>query len=55
MDLEDIGNYYGAGTWGLNWHENQFDLRMKPGRAEGDSVKLIQPEKSGRSLTGSTN
>jgi len=40
---EDIGNYYGAGTWGLNWHENQYDLRMKPGRAEGDSVKIVRP------------
>jgi len=40
---EDIGNYYGAGTWGLNWHENQYDLRMKPGRAEGDSVRLVLP------------
>lgn len=22
----DIGNYYGAGVWGVNWHENQFDI-----------------------------
>lgn len=28
---EDIGNYYGAGCWGLNWHENQFDLTLLPG------------------------
>lgn len=23
---DDIGNYYGAGTWGINWRENQFDI-----------------------------
>lgn len=22
----DIGNYYGAGVWGVNWRENQFDV-----------------------------
>ena len=40
---EDIGNYYGAGCWGLNWHENQYDLRMKPGIAVGDPVKMEAP------------
>ncbi|MEC5156742.1 D-alanyl-D-alanine carboxypeptidase/D-alanyl-D-alanine endopeptidase [Chryseobacterium sp. MP_3.2] len=24
----DMGNYYGAGVWGLNWRENQFDINM---------------------------
>jgi serine-type D-Ala-D-Ala carboxypeptidase/endopeptidase (penicillin-binding protein 4) len=28
---DDIGNYYGAGSWGFNWHENQYDLILKPG------------------------
>ncbi len=22
----DMGNYYGAGVWGVNWRENQFDI-----------------------------
>lgn len=26
---EDIGNYYGAGIWGVNWRENQVDLSIK--------------------------
>ncbi len=26
MALHDIGNYYGAGVWGVNWRENQFDI-----------------------------
>lgn len=24
----DIGNYYGAGVYGVNWNENQFDVRF---------------------------
>ena len=37
---EDIGNYYGAGTWGINWNENQYDLLLKPGAIEGDTVEI---------------
>ncbi|WP_294311290.1 D-alanyl-D-alanine carboxypeptidase/D-alanyl-D-alanine-endopeptidase [uncultured Chryseobacterium sp.] len=25
---DDLGNYYGAGVWGINWRENQFDINM---------------------------
>lgn len=38
---EDIGNYYGAGARGFNWHENQYDLMLAPGKNEGDSVKIL--------------
>ncbi len=41
---EDIGNYYGAGARGLNWHENQYDLILKPGKSAGDSVSIIGTE-----------
>ena len=27
----DLGNYYGAGTSGLCWRENQFDIKFKTG------------------------
>jgi D-alanyl-D-alanine carboxypeptidase/D-alanyl-D-alanine-endopeptidase (penicillin-binding protein 4) len=37
---EDIGNYYGAGAWGLNWHENQYDVRLQAGKTVGDPVKI---------------
>ena len=42
---EDVGNYYGAGCWGLNWHENQFDLTLIPGNAEGEEscITSIKP------------
>ena len=38
---EDVGNYYGAGARGINWHENQYDLVLRPGKKEGDSVEII--------------
>lgn len=38
---EDIGNYYGAGAWALNWNENQYDYRLHPGDAAGDSTSVI--------------
>lgn len=41
---EDIGNYYGAGARALNWHENQYDLILRPGKKPGDSVGIIATE-----------
>lgn len=38
----DMGNYYGAGVWGVNWRENQFDIGMN-----GGSVKKISTELPG--------
>ena len=38
---EDIGNYYGAGVSGLNWHENQYDMKLKAGNKEGDPVDIV--------------
>jgi len=26
--IDDFGNYYGAGVWGVNWRENQFDINI---------------------------
>ena len=43
---DDIGNYYGAGTWALNWNENQYDLVLKPGKKEGDAVEIIDTSMS---------
>ena len=39
---QDIGNYYGAGTSGLAWRENQFDILLSPGSKAGDEAKLIK-------------
>ncbi len=38
---DDIGNYYGAGSWALNWNENQYDLQLKPGRQEGEETQVL--------------
>ncbi|MFM2360667.1 MAG: D-alanyl-D-alanine carboxypeptidase/D-alanyl-D-alanine-endopeptidase [Bacteroidota bacterium] len=37
---EDMGNYYGAGDYGFNWRENQFDIQLIPESNIGGSVKL---------------
>ncbi len=38
---EDIGNYYGAGVAALNWHENQYDLYLTPGKKVGDPTSHL--------------
>lgn len=37
---DDLGAYYGAGNWGLNWHENQYDMVLNPSSKVGDSVGI---------------
>lgn len=39
---QDIGNYYGAGTSGLAWRENQFDIHLRPGGSTADQVKILK-------------
>ena len=41
---EDMGNYYGAGTWGFNWHENQYDVQLKPGKNVGDKTEIVKTD-----------
>jgi serine-type D-Ala-D-Ala carboxypeptidase/endopeptidase (penicillin-binding protein 4) len=36
---EDIGNYYGAAAWGLNWRNNEFTIQFTPGKTNSDSTK----------------
>jgi len=38
---QDIGNYYGAGTSGLCWRENQFDIKLATG-GEGSAIGLLR-------------
>jgi len=40
----DIGNYYGAGAYGLNVNENTYKLFLKPGKVVGDSVEILRTE-----------
>lgn len=41
---QDMGNYYGAGTSGLCWHENQYDLHLIPANSTGAPVKISGTE-----------
>ena len=36
----DLGNYYGAGVWGVNWRENQFDMQMSGGEIKKLNIDL---------------
>jgi len=38
---EDIGNYFGAGAWGLNWMENQYEVTFKTGKNVNDPTEII--------------
>ena len=50
---QDIGNYYGAGCWGLNWRENQYDLVLQSGKNIGDTTIILKtiPGLTGITLT----
>ncbi len=45
---EDIGNYYGAGSCGLNLHENQYNIQFKVGATVGSSteIDIVYPDLS---------
>lgn len=38
---QDIGNYYGAASYALNWKENQYDMKLASGNSIGDPVQII--------------
>ena len=36
----DMGNYYGAGVFGVNWRENQFDINMNGKEMKSFNIEL---------------
>lgn len=40
----DMGNYYGAGVQGLNFNENLYRVRFKPGADPGDPTTVISTD-----------
>lgn len=38
----DLGNYYGAGAYGLNWHENYYYLDFVQRQTEGSRPSVIR-------------
>lgn len=48
---QDIGNYYGANAFGINWRENQFDARFIPGSLGKEAVMdSLIPGYTGQSI-----
>ncbi len=43
----DIGNYYGSGVSGLNFHENMFFVHFRPGSKVGSPATIISTEPAG--------
>lgn len=39
----DVGNYYGSGAWGLNFHLNSYALTFQPGEA-GHPARLVRTD-----------
>jgi serine-type D-Ala-D-Ala carboxypeptidase/endopeptidase (penicillin-binding protein 4) len=51
---DDLGNYYGAGVWSVNWRENQFDININGTDFKSfsyplESVKWLNDLKAGGS------
>lgn len=40
----DIGNYYGAGVYGINFNENLYRVKLKPGSEVGDPTEFLGTE-----------
>lgn len=51
---QDIGNYYGANAYGLNWGENQFDMTFIPGQP-GEPAIIDTAATDSRFWNGTTN
>lgn len=44
---QDIGNYYGAGAWGFNWRENQYDLALASTNTIGERTIVVSTDPPG--------
>ena len=40
----DMGNYYGAGVYGLNFMDNEYKIVFKSGKKTGDSATIVRIE-----------
>lgn len=38
--IDDIGNYYGAGCYAVNWKENQYDITLRSDNTKGSKVAI---------------
>ncbi|KIA86065.1 D-alanyl-D-alanine carboxypeptidase/D-alanyl-D-alanine endopeptidase [Kaistella jeonii] len=51
----DMGNYYGAGVFGVNWRENQFDINMNGKEMKGFNLDLPNVKWVNNSKTGGSS
>lgn len=51
----DMGNYYGAGVFGVNWRENQFDLLMNGKEMKGSNIDLPEVQWVNKLKTGGSS
>lgn len=51
----DMGNYYGAGVWSVNWRENQFDLNMNGKEMKGSNIILPNVQWVNKLKTGGSS
>ncbi len=42
--IEDGGNYYGVGAFGLNYRDNMFEVTLRSGKA-GETVDIVQADR----------
>ncbi len=40
--IDDIGNYYGAGCYAVNWKENQYDITLRSQNTNGSKVDIYK-------------
>ncbi len=43
-DWQDMGNYYGAGTSGLCFSDNLYQLRFQPGKAANEPTRILNSD-----------
>lgn len=48
----DVGNYYGAGAYGLNFHENMYFVYFNPGKKLGNPASIDQVAPKGINING---
>lgn len=51
----DMGNYYGAGVWGVNWRENQFDINMNGKEMKSFNIDLPEVKWINKIKTGGSS
>lgn len=52
---DDLGNYYGAGVWSVNWRENQFDMNLQNAKIKNFNIDLQNIQWVNETKTGGSS